>query len=199
MSLSNQLKNWDELQFLKGLKRISDASASFLWLMSRLRQLNEVSLIHKTPIVLQVLIRPTLYTLNVQDILYSVEESPWHCWPRHILLCLVAFCAGRQISKSSPCLPFFKSVRVHLSTSGRACEYTHVLNVAVCLASIPFLPIKFGGYICMSSPSERFLVNTCVYLEETEQKRATQTKHNVVLKFLASGLLNYISLWFQGH
>lgn len=58
-------------------------------------------------------------------------------------------------------------VRVHLFTSGRVCSYMCALSVAVCHGSSLFLLVKFGGYICISSPSVR---RSFIFLFPRERK-----------------------------
>lgn len=87
--------------------------------------------------------RASFHDLNAWYILYSVEKNLWHRSPRHGPLCLVAFCAGRHIySHSLPALAL-KCVCACVSTSASVCAA--LWNVAICLASTPFLLIKFGG------------------------------------------------------
>lgn len=106
-------------------------------------------------------------TFRIQE-----ENGLWHC----CLLCLVAFGVGRPVYSSSLPSPLRMSAPVHLYTSGRVCSYMCALNVAVCHASTLFLLIKFGGYICMSSPSvgRSFIFS----ISQGEKSRGILTKQN---------------------
>lgn len=99
--------------------------------------------------------RASFYDASAWYILYSVEKNLWHCSPGHGPLCLVAFCGGRHIYGHFLCVL-------------RGCVYVHAsvwvcaaLKCGIRVASTPFLLIKFGGEICMSSPSDRRLWTSC--------------------------------------